>query len=64
MPRGSSTKNTNSQIKKGNLPEQLYGDGKPVPPHQIYPDRAGNESVRKPRNITGQNRTGLGNPWK
>ena len=56
-------KNTNKQIKKGNLPEHLYGDGKPLPSHQIYPDRRGNESVRKPRDISGQNREGLGKKW-
>jgi hypothetical protein len=54
----SNQSNTRKQVKRGEF--GYTSDCKPHPSHQILPNRTGSVSVRKERNVAGQNREGFG----
>lgn len=52
---------TKREVKRGEF--GYRSDCKPMPSHQILPDRTGSESVRLARNVKGQMRDGNGNSY-
>ncbi len=52
---------TRREVKRGEF--NYASDCKPMPSHQILPDRTGSVSVRKDRDVAGQMRDGNGNSY-